>query len=837
MSEIAHRTRSHVSIGDDVLNDNLDFPDVDPNLYQNPNSVNDPDYKDFLNRIYSETVEPNTDTNTDTNADETDPVYVHNDDILSHGWKFNLDEEFQRQQPREATYGPEVARVLNQQLRQHIQLLTQTYLLTKSMKNMQNEADAAKEHLNSYMKIFKDRRKPSNLLPAIQLVADFGTPKDLLSSVRFNWRHLQVPEVVKTLINQNPNIFPYADLLPQVAFSRLPDKLVTKKPKIIFTPNEDKLLALALNEFKGESSQYAYIASLLLAAKTKLQINNHIKNIKRSSGNEDNPIKLYFSHGSLPDVDLDSDNRLRDCNHLNGERDSVRESLSSTSSGGGSSNNDISDIARTPKVEMNMEDCELKMTPVAAPATTVNLSDPEPPPAGMLLYDCGGDGGGHVVNNECDIVLEPMNVDDCGLANETNMDDLMAASTTISKHNNNNNNNISEKNIKSLKLRKSMVDLMSHTFLISEEMGDLIVHDFLRVSQEKLTERNHIHLLQLLSDLMRKEAKKDNESAQSSARIYNDITEFLKKIEAPNELRERLVLFLNLESAIECNCAPSYLHWMRCFQFFQHIELNHEGEGFEKKLSKLIDALQKEDPHKIKLATSHLINKHPLLKRDYESLDLNGKPHSSFFICEDDFDDQTLPFTLFESNQKDCIQYEHFEHKLTPDEMNYASQSCPCKCHQGLMHQQQQQQHCGKCNLKFMKSRMYLVNKIKPCLAEFTYIDRQPDPTTPPVAPHTSRVEEPTPAPPLPPPPPPIGEMINIVPPVEWTFEEDKEILEFCRAKAEQNDESVSFDTVTFEELVTRRRTSNNQGVAYEKSAIQIAERFNQLMEMYKRDE
>lgn len=99
------------------------------------------------------------------------------------------------------------------------------------------------------------------------------------------------------------------------------------------------------------------------------------------------------------------------------------------------------------------------------------------------------------------------------------------------------------------------------------------------------------------------------------------------------------------------------------------------------------------------------------------------------------------------------------------------------------------------------------MNKIKPILAEWTY---GPD-----------RPESPNHA-------------ITDAPSIEWTFEDDKEILEFCRSKAEQNEETVSFDTSTFEELVNRRYASDGRGGSCKRSAKEIAERFNQLMEMYK---
>lgn len=788
---IARRTRSHLRIDDFVPNDNLDFPDVDMNLYQNPNSGGDIEYKKFLNQCYSEEI------GTDTNIDDNDQDYVYNDDIFSHGWKFDLSEVADLHQddtelsdklecsknvnsiqdgppmnmPNDSAYrspsklskrkidmfaDPEFARILNQQLRQHIQLLTQTYLLTKNTTNMRYEADEAKSHLDSYMKIFKYKSKPSNLLPAMELINNLVSPRDLKSSIRLNWRPLPIPEPVKTILHDNPNIFIYPSLLPQVAFSILPERLAPKKPKINFTTNEDALLAYALNEFKGESAPYAFIASLLMTAKTKTQISNHIKNIKRSPGCENNPIKLYYATGQLPEIDIDSDASLVELVQK-GELESDR------------------DIKREGEDQVKKEE-----------------------PRGEEM-----DQPSHEHDNYFQDHDDLMNMD---------LDDLMAASTTISKSAIMNvNNSENNKNVKNLKLKKSMLNLMSHNFLLSKDMGDLIIHEFLKAAQQSLSERNNLHLLQLLSDLMKREKNEEND--QTVVKIYREISSFLEKINAPPELHERVVLFLDLNQATKCGCAFSYLHWMRFFEFMQHVELYHDGvEAFEKKSARLIDALQKDDPHKIKLAIGNLVNKQPFLKRQFESLYLNEKPHPSLFICEEDFDDITDPLIMFNSthDDQDIYKYEHFSSKLSKEELGYASQSCSCKCHVATTTDGQPSQHCEKCNLKFMKGRMYLVNKIKPILAEWSYIERaESSPAKNPSACST----------------------------IEWTFEEDREILEFCRLKAEQNDETVSFDTSTFEELVNRRQTGvigTEKGINSKKSAREIAERFNHLMEMYK---
>lgn len=760
---IANRTRSHLRIDGLEPDDNLDFPDVDINLYQSQDSEGDSEYKKFLNQCYSlDTV------SSEVNTEDNDPEYVYNDDIFSHGWRYDINEVIQQQQQQleesndngcksfkidsiteqvqpqtdeqpsplkqhrrrclDMLADPDFARVLNHQLRQHIQLLAQTYLLTKYSTNMKDEAEDAKSHLDSYIKIFKNNTKPSNLLPTLRLIDNLPPPRDIRSSIRMNWRPLPIPEPISNIIKDNPDIFIYPSLLPKVAYSVLPAKLMPKKPKINFTLNEDKLLAFALNEFKNESSSHAFIASLLMTAKTKTQIINHIKNIKRSQGCEDNPIKVYYATGQLPAIEL-TDDYIESSN---------TEPLSETTG--------------------NLEDQE-KMEKDGANEIQVYQPDQD----------------------------DLMNMD---------LDDLVAASTTISRTS---IITATNKNIKNSQLKKSMLNLMAHNFLLSSDMGELIISDFIKSSHQLLSERNHFHLLQLLVDLQKKRVRYNGDDSKTVA-IYNEISKFLHKIAAPHELHQKLVLFLDLNQASQCGCSESFLHWMRFFKFMQHIELYHDGaEAFEKKLTRLIDALQKDDPHKIRLAIGNLVNKHPYLKREFESLSLDEKPHPSLFICDEDFDDITEPMAeqeKHESSSSEAYKHEHFALKMTKKELDYTSPVCPCACHP------ESQQHCGKCNLKFMRGRMYLVNKIKPILAEWSYLSPSREETGLDKASEKDK---------------------------EWLFEEDREILEFCRDRSE---DEISYDTNFFESLAEKSQCLSRR----KKSAKEIAFRFNQLMDMYKEE-
>lgn len=836
---IARRTRSHVKIDDSVLNDNLQLPDVDMNLYQNPGSEPDPDpdYNNFLNRLYSN------DFGQDTNTDDNDTEYVYNNDIYSHGWTFDLNEiqglndtnskdfvaltsvptEEAKDQLRltgnlrssDVFSDPKFAQVLNQQLRQHIQLLTQTYILTKNAANLRHAAESSEENLQSYLKIFKDRRKPSNLLPALELIKNYTTREHLRPSVRFTWRPLPLPESIKKTIRENPNIFAYSNLLPEVSYSFLekprtkpekPEKPVAPA-KDTFTKNEDKLLTYALHEFRGEAAKYHLISTLLMTTKSKKQIINHVKNIKRSPS-ASNPIKLYFETGKLPEIDQDNVSPTCYSSDNMATTATIATTTTTTLTPASTTATETTITTTTEVDPSSVEQNRFRealqpqapQTPlIPTPLTgqeyrcdSQQKSQESPPPtkteSNMELEVCEK-------NQECDNIMD------------MDLDDLVAASSTISKpaYSNSNINNSENKYIRNLKLRKSMLYLMTHNFTLSENMGNLIVDEFLSSAKQKLSERNYLHLLQLLTDLSKKK--------EPIELIYSEIIKFLTKIEAPVEFRERVVLFLDLRQATKCGCAMSYLHWMRFFEFMQHMELYHDGaEVLEKKLVRLIDALQKDDSHKIKLAVANMLNKHPFLKREYESLCLNEKPHQSLFICEEDFDDITEPLSHYESLRErgqsqqqqtspqsitktarprstadETYKFEHFSSKVTKEELSYASQHCPCKCHTEAPKDGQPSQHCGRCNLKFMRGRMYLVNKIKPILAEWSYVE----PTE-----------------------------------VQWTFEEDRDILEFCRCKAERSEETVSFDSQTFEELAS--------GSGIKKTAREIAKRFNDLMDIYK---
>lgn len=790
--QIASRTRSHVRIDDSVLNDNLNLPDVDMDLYRNSELDPDPEYGKFLLQTFSGNIQDVT----ESQMDDTDSEYIYNNDIFSHGWRYDFNEKNEPKPEHNADSStqlevfrnPEFSRILNHQLRQHIQLLTQFYLLTKHTNDLSHKSDIAKEHLLTYAEMFEDKTMPSNLKGSLDLIQNLERPKTPHPYIRLSWRPLPVPEPVKNIIRNNPAIFPYPHLHPQNAFSRSPDRLAQKKAKISFTPSEDKLLSLALDEFKGQPAQYQLIASLLMTAKTKTQINNHIKNIKRSPG--DNPIKSYITDGQTPEIVLPNEIQLS----IIEEKDSMLDEtyISDLNDEGGCSENMVTNQDHYLKIPETIENNAQDSFETKEDAPTEDKDDSP---------------DGSAAGDKEDLPNESM-IDD---KIPSVFCDLMTASTTISK----NVSIIPVKNYKHLKLKKSTIDMMRSKFQMTETMGQLIVENFLESARTSMDERNYLHLLQLMSDLRR----------HGQTTVYQEINSFLDRVGAPNDLKVKLILLLDPELASKCGCSLEYHYWMRFLEFFHHAQQNQDSpEIYEKKLIRLVDALQKRDQHRTNLAVGNLICKHPLLKRDFESLSLDLRPHPSSYLFEEDFDDITEVFNDFEHNRDAAgedmnLDCEHFSLKLKTEETTYSTPSCCCKCHHvdsNSTNDSTSNQHCNSCNLKFMKGRMYLVNKIKPILAEWSYVDPPPQPSA--AVPSQQATTDKQAA----------CEASNANVEMKsdgnrWTREEDYELLMFCQTKASQNEDNVSFDHRIFEEFAKHCCTN--------KSAQEISDRFDLLMD------
>ncbi|XP_063105649.1 GON-4-like protein isoform X2 [Cavia porcellus] len=201
---------------------------------------------------------------------------------------------------------------LQQQMQQHVQLLTQIHLLASSNPNLSSEASTTKiflKELGTFAQsstalhhqsnpMFQTLFQPCNLMGAMQLIEDFSThvsvdwspPKPVRKNVyEFSCLPKQVAWILAT-----SKVFMYPELLPVCSL-----KAKNPQDKLIFTKAEDNLLALGLKHFEGTELPKPLISKYLLTCKTAHQLTVRIKNLNQNRA-PDNIIKFYKKTKQLP---------------------------------------------------------------------------------------------------------------------------------------------------------------------------------------------------------------------------------------------------------------------------------------------------------------------------------------------------------------------------------------------------------------------------------------------------------------------------------------------------------------------------------------------------------
>ncbi|CAN8005299.1 unnamed protein product [Ixodes hexagonus] len=207
---------------------------------------------------------------------------------------------------------------LEEQMRMHVQLLTQMCLLCSNSDNL-----APYFHMSGMLlrELEKFALRPldepgrrslflaSNLCQAVRLLdrvprsAGIGTSAKTGARVlRRNPLKIQVPSHVRELFADSP-AFIYPELLPT---NRMYSPLNDAIRKVVFLPPEDHLVALGLEQFvppRSPTFGLAYlrlIRTFLLPVKTEVQIKVRVKNIIYKKVGEDNPIKYWHVHKVAP---------------------------------------------------------------------------------------------------------------------------------------------------------------------------------------------------------------------------------------------------------------------------------------------------------------------------------------------------------------------------------------------------------------------------------------------------------------------------------------------------------------------------------------------------------
>ncbi|XP_072493920.1 GON-4-like protein isoform X3 [Notamacropus eugenii] len=201
---------------------------------------------------------------------------------------------------------------LQQQMQQHVQLLTQIHLLSSANPSLSSEANTTKMFLrelgtfaqssvvlhHQFNPKFQTMFQPCNLKGAMQLIEDFHSHIHIDWSPRKNVKKSAsefpcLPKQVAWILATS-KVFMYPELLPICSL-----KAKNPRDKIFFTKAEDNLLALGLKHFEGTELPKPLISEYLLTAKSAHQLTVRIKNLNINRA-PDNIIKYYKKTKRLP---------------------------------------------------------------------------------------------------------------------------------------------------------------------------------------------------------------------------------------------------------------------------------------------------------------------------------------------------------------------------------------------------------------------------------------------------------------------------------------------------------------------------------------------------------
>ncbi|XP_036609642.1 GON-4-like protein isoform X2 [Trichosurus vulpecula] len=199
---------------------------------------------------------------------------------------------------------------LQQQMQQHVQLLTQIHLLSSANPSLSSEANTTKMFLrelgtfpqssvvHQFNPGFQTMFQPCNLNGAMQLIEDFHSHVHIDWSPRKNVKKSgsEFPCLPKQVawILATSKVFMYPELLPVCSL-----KAKNPRDRTFFTKAEDNLLALGLKHFEGTEFPKPLISKYLLTAKSAHQLTVRIKNLNMNRA-PDNIIKYYKKTKQLP---------------------------------------------------------------------------------------------------------------------------------------------------------------------------------------------------------------------------------------------------------------------------------------------------------------------------------------------------------------------------------------------------------------------------------------------------------------------------------------------------------------------------------------------------------
>ncbi|XP_039623540.1 GON-4-like protein isoform X1 [Polypterus senegalus] len=202
---------------------------------------------------------------------------------------------------------------LQQQMQQHVQLLTQICMLTTSVPSLQTEANTTRLFLNELLSFAESKEmanrlldqnfcsafRPCNLQGSLSLLEEFdrsvqdgqvveSSPQKSKNAKSKGNTYPVLPRKVAWHLATRKE-FLYPELLPQCSMDPL---LHNRKHKTFFSKGEDCLLALGLKHFSETQNARQLISKYLLPGKTAKQLKFRIQKMSRPRAPE-NDIKFY----------------------------------------------------------------------------------------------------------------------------------------------------------------------------------------------------------------------------------------------------------------------------------------------------------------------------------------------------------------------------------------------------------------------------------------------------------------------------------------------------------------------------------------------------------------
>uniref|UniRef100_A0A8C1A346 Si:dkey-27c15.3 n=1 Tax=Cyprinus carpio carpio TaxID=630221 RepID=A0A8C1A346_CYPCA len=198
---------------------------------------------------------------------------------------------------------------LQQQIQQHVQLLTQMNMLCSSVKGLETEASTSRQFLLE-LQMFAQRGEPScdpvehvftsifkacNLQGAISLLEELDqSPKGDPAVSSPGFPGCQLPAPLAWLMATRP-VFLYPELLPTI-------QLRPSRFKGQFTSAEDCLVVLGHKHLRSTLNPLQMTCRYLLAARSFISLKSHIRDACHKPF--PNAIKTYFVTGKCPPMPL-----------------------------------------------------------------------------------------------------------------------------------------------------------------------------------------------------------------------------------------------------------------------------------------------------------------------------------------------------------------------------------------------------------------------------------------------------------------------------------------------------------------------------------------------------